>query len=180
MVPKKIPQELPTYPDFMYICKNKMQMNRHKYMQAAIETARQGIREHAGGPFGTVIVKDGCIIAKAHNCVLRDNDPTAHGEITALRDAGRRLGSHDLKGCELYTTGEPCTMCLCACMWANIDHVYYGCTIADNALIGFRDAQFDEKFGGRENFKDFLIQLDREECLALFEEYRQMDDALRY
>ncbi|MBR4492468.1 MAG: nucleoside deaminase, partial [Bacteroidales bacterium] len=124
-------------------------MNRHEFMQAAIETARQGIRDHAGGPFGTVIVKDGCIIAKAHNCVLRDNDPTAHGEITALRDAGRRLGSHDLKGCELYTTGEPCTMCLCACMWANIDRVYYGCTIADNALIGFRDAQFDEKFGGR-------------------------------
>ncbi|MBQ5533520.1 MAG: nucleoside deaminase [Bacteroidales bacterium] len=155
-------------------------MNRHEFMQAAIETARQGIRDHAGGPFGTVIVKDGCIIAKAHNCVLRDNDPTAHGEITALRDAGRHLGSHDLKGCELYTTGEPCTMCLCACMWANIDRVYYGCTIADNALIGFRDAQFDEKFGGRETFRDFLIQLDREACLSLFEEYRQMKDAPRY
>jgi tRNA(Arg) A34 adenosine deaminase TadA len=155
-------------------------MDRHTYMKAAIDMAKKGIRSHAGGPFGTVIVRDGAIIARAHNSVLRNNDPTAHGEITALRNAGRRLGSHDLTGCELYTTGEPCTMCLCACLWANISHIYYGCTIADNALIGFRDAQFDEQFGGRDTFKDILIPLDRDACLALFEEYRQMEDVIRY
>ena len=160
--------------------KIRTRMNRHDFMQAAIDMARQGIRAHAGGPFGTVIVREGVIIARAHNCVLRDNDPTAHGEITALRDAGQRLGSHDLKGCELYTTGEPCTMCLCACLWANIDRVYYGCTIADNARIGFRDGQFDGQFGGREAFRDFLVPLDREACLGLFEEYLRMEDALRY
>ena len=149
-------------------------------MQMAIEEAREGIRQGHGGPFGCVIVKDGEVLAKAHNRVLKNHDATAHGEIMAIRQAGEALGTHDLTGCTLYTTGEPCHMCLCAILWANISKVYYGCTIADNALIGFRDAQFDEKFGGRGNFKDFLIQLDREECLALFEEYRQMDDALRY
>jgi len=149
-------------------------------MNAAIGTAREGIRAHDGGPFGTVIARGGIIIAKAHNCVLRDNDPTAHGEIIALREAGKRLGTFNLKGCELYTTGEPCTMCLCACLWANIDTVYYGCTIADNALIGFRDEQFDSRFGGREHFRDFLKPLDRDACLNLFEEYRQMHDNIPY
>ena len=149
-------------------------------MKPAVAIARKGIRAHAGGPFGTVIVNEGTIIARAHNRVLKDNDPTAHGEITALRIAGRRLGKYDLKGCELYTTGEPCNMCLCACMWANIDRIYYGCTLEDNALIGFRDVEFDQHFGGRKNFQDYLIPLDREECLALFEEYRQMEGNIIY
>ena len=151
-----------------------------EHMREAIAAAREGIRKHAGGPFGTVIVKDGEIIARAHNSVPRDNDTTAHGEIIALREAGKKLGSFDLSGCELYTTGEPCTMCLCACLWANIGRVYYGCSISDNAMIGFRDAHFDEKFGGREAFKGYLVQTGRDECLALFEEYRQMEGNIRY
>lgn len=142
-----------------------------KFMQMAIDEARQGIRQQHGGPFGTVIVKDGEVVGRGHNCVLRDHDATAHGECMAIRDAGRNLGTFDLSGCELYTTGEPCHMCLCACLWANIDKVYYGCTIEDNGLIGFRDDKFDKIFGGRDKLQDFLIPLDREKCLELFHEY---------
>lgn len=149
-------------------------MNPHDFMQLAIAEAREGIHHQHGGPFGTVIVKDGEVVGRGHNCVVRDNDATCHGEIAAIRDAGRRLGTFDLTGCTLYTTGEPCHMCLCACMWANIDRVYYGCTIADNGRIGFRDDKFNDIFGGRDKLGDFLQPLDREECLELFDEYARM------
>ncbi len=151
----------------------------NNYMQMAINTARSGIFRGHGGPFGSVVVKDGVVIGRAHNTVLLTHDPTSHGEINAIRAASRALEDHDLSGCELYTTGEPCPMCLAACMWANISKVYYGCTIADNALIGFRDEAFDAKFGGRAAFADYLTQLDRPACLALFEEYRGLG-ARRY
>ena len=144
-------------------------------MQAAIAGARQGVHQNHGGPFGSVIVKDGEIIAQGHNMVLANIDSTAHGEITAIRKAEQVLGTYDLSGCELYTTGEPCPMCLAACMWANISVVYYGCTIADNAKIGFRDEAFDDKFGGREAFKDYLVEVDRDACLELFEEYAKLN-----
>ncbi len=153
-------------------------MNQHaadRFMQLAIDEAREGIREGHGGPFGCVIVKEGRVVGQGHNMVLKNNDPTAHGEIVAIRDAGKNLGTHDLTGCEVYTTGEPCPMCLAACMWANIDHIYYGCTIADNADIGFRDERFYEMFGGREGFGGYLEEKDRDACLELFEEYRTLD-----
>lgn len=143
-------------------------------MQMAIEEAREGIRQGHGGPFGCVIVKDGDVLAKTHNRVLKNHDATAHGEIMAIRQAGEVLGSHDLKGCTLYTTGEPCHMCLCAILWANISKVYYGCSIADNARIGFRDEHFDDLFGGRDQLGDLMTELDREECLLLFDEYNNM------
>lgn len=143
-------------------------------MQMAIEEARQGIMQGHGGPFGSVIVKDGQVVAKGHNMVLKNNDPTAHGEMMAIRQAGQVLGTHDLKGCTLYTTGEPCHMCLCAIMWANIDHVCYGCTIADNGRIGFRDDKFNQIFGGRDQLGDLLEEVDREECLLLFDEYNSI------
>ena len=145
------------------------------YMQIAIDEAVDGIMNGHGGPFGSVIVKDGEVVASGHNRVLVDHDSTAHGEVTAIRNAETYLGTHDLSGCVLYTTGEPCPMCLAACMWANIDTVYYGCTIADNALIGFRDEKFDEMFGGREAFADYLVEVDRESCLQLFELYMTLD-----
>ena len=146
----------------------------NKYMQMAIDEARRGIEAGDGGPFGSVAVKDGVVIGRGHNRVLGHHDPTAHGEVEAIRDACRRLGTHDLAGCDIYTTGEPCHMCLCACLWANIGHIYYGCTIADNALIGFRDKKFDNLFAGRDKLDDILVQVDREACLELFEEYRNM------
>ena len=111
----------------------------NKYMEEAIKEAKEGINNGHGGPFGSVIVKDGRIIGRGHNMVLINHDSTAHGEITAIRNTEKDLGTHDLSGCEIYTTGEPCPMCLAACLWANIDKVYYGCTIEDNAIIVFRD-----------------------------------------
>ena len=147
-------------------------MNR--YMQTAIDEARRGIEAHDGGPFGTVVVKDGIIVGRGHNRVLAHHDPTAHGEIEAIRDACQRLMTHDLTGCELYTTGEPCHMCLCACMWANISRVYYGCTIKDNAMIGFRDEKFNEIFSGRDELGDYLVQTDHDSCLELFRYYQSM------
>lgn len=137
----------------------------------AIDEAREGIHGGHGGPFGSVIVKDGTIVGRGHNCVLKDNDATCHGEVAAIRDAGRNLGTFDLSGCTIYTTGEPCHMCLCACMWANIDKIYYGCTIEDNGIIGFRDDKFDDIFGGRDKLGEFLEQMDREACQELFKEY---------
>ena len=151
-------------------------MNKDKeFMQMAIGEAREGIRNGHGGPFGTVIVKDGEVIAKAHNMVLANHDATAHGEVTAIRKAGEVLGTHDLSGCTLYTTGEPCHMCLCAIMWANISKVHYGCTIEDNGKIGFRDDKFNTIFGGRDKLGDLLTETNRKECLRLFDEYNQMN-----
>ena len=149
-------------------------MERIELMRQAIAEAREGINAGHGGPFGTVIVKDGKIVGRGHNCVILLNDPTCHGEVAAIRDAGKNLGTFDLSGCELYTTGEPCHMCLCACMWANISKIYYGCTIEDNSIIGFRDGKFDEIFGGRDKLGDYMLEIDREECQKLFEEYKNM------
>lgn len=146
----------------------------NKFMQIAIQEARKGIIQHQGGPFGCVIVKDGAIVGRGHNQVLMKNDPTCHGEMQAIRRAAKYLGTYDLSGCELYTTGEPCQMCLSACLWANIDKVYYGCTIDDNGRIGFRDEKFDEIFTGREKLTGYLNELDREACLKLFEEYKNI------
>ena len=143
----------------------------NKFMQIAIEEARTGIHLDEGGPFGAVVVKDGVVVGRGHNRVLVSFDATWHGEVSAIRDAGRNLKTHDLSGCELYTTGEPCPMCLCACMWANLDKVYYGCTIADNGRIGFRDDKFDNLLSGREKLGSFLTELDRDACLELFDEY---------
>ena len=140
----------------------------------AIDEARQGILRGHGGPFGSVIVKDGRVVARGHNMVLAGHDPTAHGEMIAIRRAGQVLGTHDLSGCTLYTTGEPCHMCLCGIMWANISQVYYGCTIADNGRIGFRDDKFNSIFGGRDKLGNLLIPLERDKCLALFDEYNNM------
>lgn len=140
-------------------------------MEMAIQEAKDGISQNHGGPFGSVIVKDGEIIARGHNRVLAGNDPTCHGEVDAIRTACAKLGTFDLSGCTIYTTGEPCHMCLCACMWANIEKIYYGCTIGDNGRIGFRDDKFDRIFGGRDKLGDYMTQVGREQCLDLFDLY---------
>lgn len=159
-------------------CTSKLQQvaeAQSEFMQIAIQEAREGISNGDGGPFGTAIVRDGVLIASGHNHVLAYNDPTCHGEVDAIRKACKRLGTFDLTGCELYTTGDPCHMCLCACMWANISKIYYGCTIADNEIIGFRDNKFDQIFGGRDKLGDYMTEIDREACLRLFQDYSKMD-----
>ena len=146
-------------------------MSSNKYMEQAIAEARKGIEAGDGGPFGAVVVRDGVVVGRGHNMVLSSHDPTSHGEVQAIRDACRNLGTHDLTGCEIYTTGEPCHMCLCACLWANISRIYYGCTIADNSIVGFRDGKFNEMFAGRDKLQDYLVEVDRDSCLRLFHDY---------
>lgn len=150
----------------------------NKYMQIAIEEALSGIRNNEGGPFGAVIVKDGEIIARSHNKVLLKQDATCHGEMEAIRQASRNLKTFDLSGCELYTTGEPCPMCLGAILWSNISKVYYGCNILDTEDIGFRDKKFYEL--NDENKAKFIQELDREECLKLYAEYKNIADKQNY
>lgn len=147
----------------------------NEYMKMAIDEAYKGINKKHGGPFGCVIVKDGKVVGTGHNKVLKKHNPTLHGEMVAIKNATKLLNTHDLSGCTLYTTGEPCHMCLCACMWANIEKIYYGCTIKDNDEIGFRDDRFDQIFGGRDKLGDLLNEIDREECLKLFEDYKNTD-----
>lgn len=150
-------------------------MTNVDFMNEAINEAKKGIKHAHGGPFGSVIVKDGKIISKGHNRVLKNNDPTEHGEIDAIRKACSKLETYDLHGCVLYTTGEPCHMCLCACLWANIDKIYYGATIKDNGNLNFRDDKFDKIFNGRDKLKNYLINIEREACLELFKEYKEMN-----
>ena len=145
-----------------------------KFMKTAIDEAREGINAGHGGPFGCVIVKDGKIIGRGHNEVVRRKDPTCHGEVMAIRNACKELGTFDLSGCDLYTTAEPCPMCAGAIMWANIAKVYYGCNIADTDSIGFRDKQFYEAP------EDISEELDRDACLEVFEEYRNIKEKRNY
>ncbi len=153
----------------------------NKFMESAIEQARVGIKNNEGGPFGSVIVKNGEIVGRGHNQVLANSDPTCHGEMQAIRDACKNLSTHDLSGCEIYTTGEPCPMCLAACMWANIGKIYYGCTIKDNESIGFRDKLFFDMLGGKESMDpDYLECIDRDECKKLFAEYASDETAENY
>ena len=147
------------------------------FMKLAIEEARQGIHDHHGGPFGAVVVKDGVVIGKGHNEVLLRDDPTCHGEMQAIRAACKALGTFDLSGSEIYTTGEPCPMCLGAILWANIGKVYYGCNVIDTERIGFRDDAFYARFSNRE---DFCEACDREECLKLYEEYLAIEGNVNY
>lgn len=147
------------------------------FMQLAILEAEKGIRAGHGGPFGAVIVKGNTVVGKGHNQVVKNNDPTCHGEIMAIHDACKKLGTFDLSGCTLYTTGEPCPMCLGAILWANIETVYYGCNVLDTDKIGFRDDVFYKRLKN----KDSLIQeLDRDACLKLYEEYAAIADKVNY
>ena len=151
----------------------------NKYMKMAIAEARKGIRSGHGGPFGCVIVKDGVVVAKGHNQVLKNQDPTCHGEMMAIHKACKKLGTHDLSGCELYTTAEPCPMCLGAILWANISKVYFGCNIFDTEKIGFRDKVFYEiNESGKKD--EIVIELNRKQCLKLFEEYSNIPHKQNY
>lgn len=149
------------------------------YMEEAIKEAYEGINNGHGGPFGCVIVKNGKIIGKGHNRVLLKHDPTCHGEMEAIRDACVNEGSHDLEGCELYTTAEPCPMCLGATMWANIKKVYYGCNAADTDNIGFRDNKFYDYIRGEEESLGLIDVKEayREECLKLFDDYAKGENS---
>jgi guanine deaminase len=148
---------------------------------AALEAAR-GCQANEGGPFGAVISRNGIIIAQGHNEVLLTNDPTAHAEMVAIRLAAAALGRFDLSACELYTSCEPCPMCLSAIYWARISQVYYGCTKEDAADIGFADNAIYEYIKRPEQHQNELrlTPLDREECLPNFIEWQKKQDKTPY
>ncbi len=148
----------------------------NEILRLAMEQARKTMNENIGGPFGAaVIAENGEILAVTSNSVLRDNDPTAHAEVNAIRAACQKIGSYDLSGCVLYTTAYPCPMCLSAIIWANIKKVYFGCRPEDAEHIGFRDDfmyRFIEAECRDKSVLD-MAELDRADCLKLFEEYQQ-------
>ena len=157
----------------------------NEYMKIAKELSDDNLKTNAGGPFGACIVKDGKIIGKGSNRVLVNNDPTAHAEIIAIRDACKNINSYDLSGAELYTSCYPCPMCLSAIIWSNIKKVYYGNTKEDAANIGFRD---DFIYNFIKNLTDNssdsgvleLESMDREETIKSFNEFMKKSDKKIY
>ena len=152
----------------------------NKYMEVANNLAKDNLRTNDGGPFGACIVKDGEIIGKGSNHVLKNNDPTAHAEVMAIREACKNINSYSLKGCELYTNCFPCPMCLSAIIWANIDKVYYGNTKEDAAEIGFRDEYIYECLKSTEKNNLDLECIDREETIKAFNEFLEKKDKTIY
>ena len=157
----------------------------NEYMEEAIKLSEENLKTNAGGPFGACIVKEGVIIGKGSNNVLKNNDPTAHAEIMAIRDACSNINSYDLSGCELYTSCYPCPMCLSAIIWSNIKTVYYGNNKEDAANIGFRD-DFIYDFinnlvDGNENSNILKLEsMDRDETIKVFDEYMNKKDKTIY
>ena len=140
-------------------------------MKIANEEAIGGVNKKDGGPFGAVIIdKMGNIIASAHNTVLKDKDPTAHAEINVIRKACKIMNTNDLSDLILYTSCEPCPMCLSAIIWANIKEVYYACTRDDAKNVGFRDDDIYEFIKGN-NKMITLVQIDRQECIDTMQNY---------
>ena len=153
----------------------------NKYMKIADELAQQNILTNDGGPFGAVIIKNNEIVGKGNNQVVLKNDPTAHAEIVAIRDACKNLGTFDLTGCEIYASCYPCPMCLSAIIWSNIKMVYYGNTKEDAEKIGFRDNLIYEYLEGQSktsNKEDILkiIAMDRKETIKTFESYQNKSE----
>jgi guanine deaminase len=156
-------------------------MNDADFMRQAIAMGRAGIA--AGqSPFGSVIARDGRVIAEAHNTVWRDLDPTAHAEINGIRAAASRLKTIDLSGGTLYSTCEPCPMCLAACHWAKLDRVVFGARIADPTAAGFSELPIAAADLARLGRSPMQVEegLLREECAALFDEWRQAGNAKPY
>ena len=157
--------------------------NMNEYMKIANELAEDNLKTNVGGPFGACIVKDGKIIGRGSNHVLANNDPTAHAEVMAIRDACHNINSYDLSGCELYTSCFPCPMCMSAIIWSNINKVYYGNTKEDAEKIGFRDRYIYEALGKIKNNEETIIDLkciNREETIKAFNTYMEKQDKTIY
>jgi len=156
-------------------------MNMQYFFTIACEEAEKGMLAGDGGPFGAVVVKNGRVLGKGHNCVLSLNDSTAHAEITAIRQAEQALGNHNLSGCEMYTTCYPCPMCLGAILWARISKVYYGSTAEDAATIGFDDKAFYDAFSNLKKNKLIVMEHhDDARCHSLFQKWLKLDNRALY
>lgn len=148
---------------------NQKELN--DFMQEAINEGYLGIENQEGGPFGCVIVKDGKIVGRGHNQVIKNQDCTCHGEIQAIRDACKNLGTFDLTGCDLFTSSSPCPLCRGACQWARLRRIYEACNIKDAEDIGFDDKIFFENPIETET-------VNREAGLKLFEHYKNIEHTL--
>lgn len=152
-----------------------------QFMQRAINIAQNGIDSNAGGPFGAIVVKDGEIVSEGWNCVTSSNDPTAHAEVMAIRKACEALNSFQLDDCVLYTSCEPCPMCLGAIYWARPKRIFYACTREDAAKVGFDDQFiYDEIAGKIDERKIETINLLRNEALNVFESWEEKSDKIEY
>ena len=159
-----------------------MEKYSEEAMEKAIEQSKYNMKNdyQAGGPFGAVIVKDGKIISEAHNTVVESCDATAHAEINAIRIASKKLKTHDLEGCVLYTSAEPCPMCLSAIIWANIKEVYYANTSDDADKIGFRDDKIYDYLEGNSKKMLNLHHIKSQEAKAVFNTFQAIDDKEMY
>ena len=152
-----------------------------RWMQEAVSLGRAGMEQNGGGPFGAVVVHEGEIVGRGHNQVTSKLDPTAHAEVVAIRAACQSLGRFDLRGCELYTSCEPCPMCLAAIYWARLDKIYYACTRHDAAEIGFDDAFIYEQLPLEIAARSLpMEQIARDESLALFQAWTAKADKTPY
>lgn len=150
-------------------------------MLRAIELSKNGLESGQGGPFGCVIVKDGKIIGEGNNQVTSSNDPTAHAEMVAIRNACKNINSFQLEGCEIYTSCEPCPMCLGAIYWARPDKIYFANNRTDAANIGFDDAFIYDEIGEKiENRKIKMESLGRTEALEIFNQWKLKTDKIEY
>src|SRR5712671_3769576 len=154
---------------------------KSRFMREAIRLSLANMKAGCGGPFGAVVVRKGRIVGRGWNQVTSTNDPTAHAEVSAIRDACRRLKTFQLDDCELYTSCEPCPMCLAAIYWARLDRVFYACTRHDAAEIGFDDDFIYEQLPLEIAARSLpMEQIEREHSLALFREWTAKPDKIPY
>ena len=152
-----------------------------KFMKRAIELSEIGMDNNHGGPFGAVVVKNGEIVGEGYNLVTSSNDPTAHGEVTAIRNACKNLNTFDLSGCVLFTSCEPCPMCFSAIYWANIDEVFYGNDKHDARAAGFRDDFiYDELDKPADKRSKRMLQINREEAWQVFQKWIAKENKTMY
>lgn len=158
-----------------------MGTNHSYFMSKAIELAKKGVNSNAGGPFGAVIVKNGQIIAEGYNKVTSKNDPTAHAEVVAIRNACKKLKSFQLDDCIIYTSCEPCPMCLGAIYWARPKKVYYACTREDAANIDFDDQFIYNELSKEINGRQIpFINILRKEASGVFKNWSRKEDKIEY
>jgi tRNA(Arg) A34 adenosine deaminase TadA len=156
-------------------------MDHEELMARAVALSKHGIETRAGGPFGAVIARAGEVVADGWNRVTSQNDPTAHAEVVAIREAAQSLGTHDLSGCILYTSCEPCPMCLSAAYWSRVDHVYYANTRADAAGIGFDDSElYDEVAKPIEARSLSITRLENDDAVSVMQKWAADPTNRRY
>lgn len=153
---------------------------KEQFMRMAIELSIKNI-DNGGGPFGAVIVKDGVVVAASGNSVTNDNDPTAHAEVNTIRAAAKKLGTFDLSGCEIYSSCEPCPMCLGAIYWARIDNLYFANTKKDADDIGFSDKFIYEELEKQYTQRNLKTEtMMREEALEAFKKWQNSESKTEY